>query len=393
VSDAQATWAPGRVLVVGVGDDGPAGLAQSTRSRIEAAEVLVGGRRHHEMFPDHRGERLTIANDLGPLLEQIACEARSRRVVVLASGDPCFYGIGPLLSKRLGADRVEIVPGVSAVALAFSRLGLGWHDATVVSAHGRPLDAAMRSACYASKLAVLTDDLNTPGVVARVLLDAGAEDARAYVFEHLGGPAERRASGPLSEIAGQTFASLNVLVVPDLCWPGHEPPFGRPEGCFAHSRGMITKPEVRAISLSKLALRPGDTLWDVGAGSGSLAVEAATLVPRLAVVAVERSEEQIGLLGQNLERHGVTSAVQVVQGEAPAALADLPPPDAVFLGGTGGHLDQILDVCLKALPTAVSWRTSSRWSASRRCSAGPTCVGWPLSLSRSASPEAPRSRA
>jgi precorrin-6Y C5,15-methyltransferase (decarboxylating) len=113
---------------------------------------------------------------------------------------------------------------------------------------------------------------------------------------------------------------------------------------------MITKPEVRAISLSKLALRPGDTLWDVGAGSGSLAVEAATLVPRLAVVAVERSEEQIGLLGQNLERHGVTSAVQVVQGEAPAALADLPPPDAVFLGGTGGHLDQILDVCLKALP-------------------------------------------
>ena len=221
-----------------------------------------------DLFAGHPAKRLTISGDLAPLLDRIDAESRTRCVVVLASGDPCFYGIGPLLARRLGHERVEIVPGVSAVALAFARLGLSWHDARVVSAHGRPLHDALRAARSARKLAVLTDEVNTPAAVASALLDAGTGDADAWVFEHLGGPSERSVTGRLSEIAGREFAALNVLVVPDLRWPPIYRRFGRPESCFSHRRSMITKPEVRAIKLSKLGLREGDVLWDVGAGSG-----------------------------------------------------------------------------------------------------------------------------
>jgi precorrin-6Y C5,15-methyltransferase (decarboxylating) len=339
----------GKVLVVGVGDDGPGGLTSNVRARVYAAGLLVGGRRHLDLFAEHPGERLVVAGDLAPVLDRIDAESGRRCVVVLASGDPCFYGIGPILAARLGPERVELVPSVSAVALAFARLGLSWHDATVVSAHGRPLDAATRAARSATKLAVLTDDVNTPAVVAQALLAAGAEDAATWVFEHLGGPAERSISGCLSEIAEQRFAELNVLVVPKLRWRARNHLFGRPEGCFAHSRSMITKPEVRAISLSKLGLQAGDVLWDVGAGSGSLAIEAAGLVPGLSVVAVERSAEQIGLLRQNLVALGAGACVHVVHGEAPDALANLPAPNAIFLGGTGGKLDEILARCYDAL--------------------------------------------
>jgi len=317
--------------------------------RIEAADVLAGGRRHLELFPGIGSERLVIADDLDGLIGRLESKVGRERVVVLASGDPCLFGIGPLLAKRLGQERVEIVPGVSSPALAFARLGLGWHDATVVSAHGRPLDVAVAQARSATKLAVLTDEVNTPAAVAAALLRSGASDRDAWVFEHLGGAAERAVAGTLSQLTGQAFASLNVLVVPELDWPALDRRFGQPESSFAHRRGLITKAEVRAVSLSKLGLTDGDVLWDVGAGSGSLAIEAARLVPRLRAFAVERSIEQIGMLKQNLDRPGGPLDVTIVEGEAPEALQSLPPPNAVFVGGGGERLVEILDVCAAKL--------------------------------------------
>src|SRR5207237_1247097 len=147
------------------------------------AQLLVGGHRHLDLFPEVTAKRLVIAGCLDPVLDQIEGAAREQRVVVLASGDPCFFGIGPLLVTRLGRERVEIVPNVSSVALAFARLGVSWQDARVVSAHGRPLAPAIHAARGAQKLAVLTDDTNTPAVVAAALLEAGAHDAPACVFE------------------------------------------------------------------------------------------------------------------------------------------------------------------------------------------------------------------
>src|SRR5688500_7558102 len=161
-----------KVLVVGVGDDGPTGLPASVKTRIERADLLVGGRRHLELFAEGSQDRLAIAGGLENVLERITLAAADRQVVVLASGDPCFFGIGPHLAERLGRQRVEIVPHVSSVALAFARLGVAWHDAVVVSAHGRPLDAAIRKAHGAQKLAVLTDEVNTPGAIAAALLAA-----------------------------------------------------------------------------------------------------------------------------------------------------------------------------------------------------------------------------
>ena len=338
-----------RLLVVGVGDDGPDGLAPKVLKRIEAADVLAGGRRHLDLFPGIGSERLVIADDLDALIGRLESKVGRKQVVVLASGDPCLFGIGPLLAKRLGHEHIEIVPGVSSPALALARLGLSWHDATVVSAHGRPLDIAVARARSATKLAVLTDDVNTPAAVAAALLRAGAADGNAWVFEHLGGAAERAVDGTLSQIAAQAFASLNVLVVPELVWPAANRRFGQPESCFAHSRGLITKAEVRAVSLSKLGLSDGAVLWDVGAGSGSLAIEAARLIPRLRAFAVERSTKQIRLLKRNLDRHTGTLDVTIVEGESPEALQSLPPPDAVFVGGGGERLMEILDACATRL--------------------------------------------
>ena len=337
------------VAVVGIGDDGPAGLGARAARIVRDAEVLCGGPRHLALFPEHPAERITINADLDRLVDRLRAVVGRRRTVVLASGDPGFYGIGPLLAGRLGRERVEIVPNVGAVALAFARLGESWHDATVVSAHGRPLDSALRRAAGARKLAILTDEANTPAAVARALLDGGLEDAPACVFEHLGGPKERRFDGRLSAVSRRAFAALNVLVVlrESSVEPG--PVFGRPESDFQHRGGLITKAEVRAVSLSKLRLRPGGTLWDVGAGCGSVAVEAAGLMPEGRLYAVERSAEQLDLLRQNVAAAKQRGVIEIVAGEAPAAFASLPTPDAVFVGGSGGELGAILDAAYDRL--------------------------------------------
>jgi precorrin-6Y C5,15-methyltransferase (decarboxylating) len=337
------------VAVVGIGDDGPAGLGARAARIVQDAEVLCGGPRHLALFPEHPAERVTITADLDRLVDRLRADV-GRRTVVLASGDPGFYGIGPILARRLGHERVEIVPNVGAVALAFARLGESWHDATVVSAHGRPLDAALRRAAGARKLAVLTDETNTPAAVAQALLDGGLEDAPACVFEHLGGAKERRFDGRLSAVSRRAFAALNVLVVLRESSVERGSVFGRPESDFEHRGGLITKAEVRAVSLSKLRLRPDGTLWDVGAGCGSVAVEAAGLMPEGRVYAVERSAEQLDLLRRNVAAAKQRGLIEIVAGEAPAAFAGLPTPDAVFVGGSGGELGAILDVAYDRLP-------------------------------------------
>ncbi|HYU20773.1 MAG TPA: precorrin-6y C5,15-methyltransferase (decarboxylating) subunit CbiE [Chloroflexota bacterium] len=363
-----------RVAIVGVGDDGLTSLGPRARELVQSAELLCGGHRHLALFSEHPAQRVTITGDVDSLVERISAELGRRRVVVLASGDPCFFGIGPILATRLGRERVEIVPNVSSVALAFARLGESWHDATVLSAHGRALGPVVGRARGAHKLAILTDEVNTPAAIARALLEGGIEDAEAWVFEHLGGAGERCFRGRLSELAGEDFSDLNVLVVL-RARPGEvDQAFGRPERELLHRDGLITKAEVRAVSLSKLRLRPDSVVWDIGAGSGSLAVEAAGLAPDGVVYAVERSAEQVELLHKNIVALGRTGLVEVVHDEAPAALAELPGPDAVFVGGTGGSLAAILDlacerlspggrivinlVTVERLATCIQWATS-----------------------------------
>ena len=349
MSEPRSATGRDRVVVVGIGDDGPAGLTPRAYEAVAGAELLCGGHRQLALVPEHPAERVAVTADVDGLVSRLQAEIGRRRIVVLASGDPCFFGIGPILKRRLCPTPVDIIPGVGVVSLAFARLGESWQDARVVSAHGRDLDGAIRRAHGANKLLFLTDKDNTPAAIARRMLDVGLEDAEAWVFEHLGGPGEKQFRGRLSEVTGQTFAELNVLVVPSARWPWRDHGFGRDESAFLHARGQVTKAEVRAVALSKLRLPREGTLWDVGAGSGSVGIEAAGLLRGGAVFAVERDPEQLALLRQNVSRWAPAHAVKIVPGEAPAALVDLPSPDAVFVGGSGGCLEPILDVCYDRL--------------------------------------------
>jgi precorrin-6Y C5,15-methyltransferase (decarboxylating) len=365
------------ITIVGIGDDGPAGLGERAREAISGAELLVGGRRHLAFYEEHPAEKLAITDNVEEIAARLAAESAHRRCVVLSSGDPCFFGVGPLLAEWLGRDRVEIIPHVSSVALAFARLGLAWQDTTVLSAHGRPLRPLLERALAAPKLAFLTDENNSPATIASALLAAGKPDCQAFVLEHLGGADERLVETRLSQLPGQTFANLNVLVLLEDAQPPpasvgaavlrhgqvHDPDvqtgemllgrrlhavFGRSEDEFRHSRGQITKSEVRAVALAKLQLPTDGVLWDVGAGSGSLAIEAAGLMPRGMIYAVERNAEQLDCLRENVCRHRA-DRVRPVAGEAPDALRELPPPDRVFVGGGGKALGAIIRVCLARL--------------------------------------------
>jgi precorrin-6Y C5,15-methyltransferase (decarboxylating) len=269
--------------------------------------------------------------------------------VVLATGDPLFFGIGRYLLEHLPADDLVFHPHAGSVAVAFARIKVPWDDARVVSLHGRPLDELDAALAEGpDKLAVLTDGKNTPGVIARrVRSVAGGYDF--WVCEDLDGREERVERFTPESLEDRDFAPLNIVVlVRRGTWEaGQSPPLiGIDDGRFARRRdqpGMITKAEVRVLTLARLELPEKPTLWDIGAGAGSVGIEAARLRRRGSVYLVERRDEDIENIRANAARFEVPRAF-AVHGEAPAALAVLPPPDRVFIGGSGGRLAEILAV-------------------------------------------------
>lgn len=320
-------------LVALVGLQGGQWFGPAAEAALLGADVLAGSERHLAALPGSLpGDR--VAMTAVDELVEMAVEGRNggRRVCLLASGDPGFFGLVRLAADRLGAAALEVHPAPSSVSLAFARLGASWDDAVVVSAHGRPLDEAAAVALAAPKAAVLTSPESPPEALGSALVTAGCGPRRVAVCSRLGEPAETLTTTDLQGLAAGTFEPLSVVVLrspapsaPILAW-------GVSEAAFAHRDGMVTKAEVRAVALGKLALPRAGVLWDVGAGSGSVAVECARLVPGLAVYAVERRAEDVGRLRRNAES---APAVRVVEGEAPAALAGLPDPDRAFVGGGG----------------------------------------------------------
>ncbi len=337
------------VTVIGIGDDGCKGLSARAMDAIARAAWLAGGERHLAFFPEFRGERIVIKDGLVAVMERIANAALENDVVVLASGDPLFHGIGSLVVKKLGAEHVEVIPHPSSVQLAFARTGLRWDDATLLSLHGRPRTGLVTRLRRLAKVAILTDEINTPAALGQHLIDFGETGWRAWICENLGGPDERVRSFALTELpACGEVAPLNVLLLvrEDIHW--QPPPLlpYLPEDIFAKrmpKKGLITKREVRLLSLAALQLRSASVVWDVGAASGSVGIEAAMLCPEGRVFAIEVDPESVVICRENVRALGVDN-VEIIAGRAPEALTALPDPDAVFIGGSKGSMEEIIDV-------------------------------------------------
>jgi precorrin-6Y C5,15-methyltransferase (decarboxylating) len=342
------------VTIVGIGDDGCKGLTARGLEAVMQAEWLVGGERHLAFFPEFRGERIVLADGIGAALDRVASIADEHNVCVLASGDPLFFGVGGLVIKKLGAEHVEVIPHPSALQWAFARVGLKWDDATFLSLHGRPSDGFLTGLRRTAKVAVYTDETSSPPALARHLIAHDDVGWQAWVCENLGGPEERVRAFTVAALAAcEDVGPLNVLLLvrADAAWKAPPAiPFLH-EDVFAKRmprKGLITKREVRLLSLASLAIRPDSVVWDVGAGSGSVAIEAAMLAPAGRVYAIEVDPEGVAICRENLRAHAVDN-VRVVAGRAPEALAELETPDAVFVGGSKGSMEEIIDVALERL--------------------------------------------
>ena len=332
-------------------------FGSAARSAIATADVLVGSPRHLAWFADNSsdGDRSTarkhleLVGPLPPLIERIAGHrAAGDRVCVLSSGDPGFFGITRLLAERFTPHELQVLPAPSSVSLAWAAAGMTWDDADVVSAHGRPLAHAVEHALRSPKVAVLTAPSNPPETLGKELLAHGCGPRHVVVASRLGETDEQITHTDLDGLASGHFDPMSVVLLvaptagtgaPTLAW-------GRPETGYAHRAGMITKSEVRSIVLSKLDLPRAGVLWDVGAGSGSVGIEAATISPALRVYAIERATADAPNIETNARQAGVAANIDVIVGTAPGVLAELPDPDRVFVGG--GGLD-VVDACWQRL--------------------------------------------
>lgn len=336
------------ITVVGTGTGAP--VPDGT---LAGARLVVGGRRHLDAAPVPADAERVVLGPLAPALDSIERHLdKAHRVVVLASGDPGFFGIVRVLAERFGSRALDIRPGVSSVATAFARAGVPWDDAVVVSAHGRDLRTAVNVCRARPKVAVLTGPGSGPAELGAAL---GPDSRVLLVASALGTAGERVEHVTPAEAAARDWGTaVSVVLCLDETRPLGPvrtvagPPAG-PAGWaldeteFAHRDSMITKFEVRALALARLGPRLGDLVWDVGAGSGSVAVECARL--GAAVTAVEKTPDGIERIRANAVAHGVD--VRTVHGAAPTVLAELEDPDAVFVGGGGRELPAIVTACAR----------------------------------------------
>lgn len=338
------------VVVVGIGADGWAGLADRARAAVSGADVLVGSPRQTDLVVGHHRARVEplpvpLREGLRPLLDGLGDDVR---VVVLASGDPMHHGIGRTLAELLGPDRVDVIGAPSSLSLACARLGWGLEDVDVVSAVGRPLERLAVVAHPGRRVLVLSRDALTPKAVATLLTEHGLGDSLLWVLSDLGGPAERVVEGVAASWDADPGSPLNIVAV--QCLSSYDSSVGLVPGLadeLYETDGQLTKQHVRAATLAALRPAPGELLWDIGGGSGSIGIEWLRAHPTCRAVTVEPRHDRVKRIRRNAERLGVPG-LQVVEGLAPGALAGLSRPDAVFVGG-GLTADGLVPAVLDAL--------------------------------------------
>lgn len=387
------------IAIIGIGDDGLDAASPTVRQRIEQADVLLGNDRALALVPSAaKGERTQLSGDLDELAAQLEAVG-DRSAAMLVFGDPMFYGLARYVSQRLGKERFEVIPHVSSMQLAFARVMESWDEAYLTSLDNKPLETVIERIRTSEKVGLFTSDQCGPADVAQALLDRGIDYFHAYVCENLGAKDERVTRGSLADIAGQTFQSLNVMILvrqPDAPDRPRDAIgrrlFGNPDEAFLQSQpkqGLLTPAEVRSIALAQMDIAPGSVVWDIGAGSGSVSVEAAQLATEGTVYAIEMDPEDHGLIQQNAERFSVTNLIAVL-GKAPEAWANLPDPDCVFIAGAGREVNRIAEAAFQRLRTSgrlvvsvvsIDNFTSLRQSLQQHCPDVPT---WMINVSRGA---------
>ncbi len=381
-----------KIFVIGIGYKP---LGQRARGIILNSVTILASNRLLDVFARYEEysavkERVKVINSVNGTIDFIKSalhDDETSNIILLASGDPLFFGIGRRAVEEIGKDRVEIIPDLSSIQLAFAHIKEPWDDALLISLHGGPDPNRRRKLEYqlrdlpsllamSKKIAILTDKVNNPAVIAQTLLDAQEHPEhldstlKIYVCEKLGYPDEKITEGTTSVVASQSFSDPNVVIIvndakneehgrseiknlnaTEICTSSRIR-FGLTENAILHSRGLITKDEVRAVTLHKLQLPEAGVFWDIGAGSGSVSLEAARLFPRLSVFAVERDEEQIKNMTANRERFQVLNTT-ILRGSAPDTLTELPSPNRVFIGGSGGSIGAIIEMTGKKMKSGI----------------------------------------
>jgi precorrin-6Y C5,15-methyltransferase (decarboxylating) len=340
-----------KVHIIGIGDDGLEGLTSAGRQLLERAEVLVGTETLLAKVAATKAARVTVGADLDEVVAKIN-SASNRRVVVLASGDPLFYGIARYLCDKLGKERFEVIPHVSTMQMAFARVKESWEEAFLTNLGNHSVDQVIDKIRIATKVGLFTSEENPPSRIAKTLIEKKIDYFHAYVCENLGSPDERVTQGTLTEIVNEEFSSLNVMILVRLPNVADRPQdtlgqrlFGNPDEAFEQSKpqsGLLTPSEVRALALAQMDLGPRSIVWDIGAGSGSVSIEAAQIAADGTVYAIEMDPVDFPLIAQNSARFGTRNVVPVF-GPAPDAWTDLPDPDAIFIGGSGRGIGLLVE--------------------------------------------------
>ncbi len=377
-----------KIYVIGIGFRP---LDNAAAKALLGSEVVLANNRLFDVFKNYADyekvkDKILVHGSVYEMLDYIRDNYREKKIALLAAGDPMFFGIGRLAVERFGKDAVEVHPDLSSIQVAFSRICESSNDALLISLHGGPDPTKRRELEYElsdlpsllvkhNKIAILTDKMNNPSVIAEVIArrsirptkqSKNAEIAspaarndiiKMYVCEKLGYPDEKITGGKPDDIANREFEHPNVALIirnsehraqntdiPLSPTPYPLPPvLGLRENEIQHTKGLITKDEVRAVTIHKLRLPERGVLWDIGAGSGAVSIEAARLCPGLKIFAIEKDEEQINNIVANISKFSITN-IEIVKGEAPEALRDLPSPNKVFIGGSSGKLEGIIEI-------------------------------------------------
>ena len=330
--------------MIGIGDSGAAGLLPQYIEWINDCDVLVGGERHLAFFPSFKGEKLVIKGGLKPLIETLQKETRN--VVILVSGDPLFYGLGGVLAKKLS---IEIYPYTSSIQLAFSKMQESWQDAYITSLHGRPIKGFAQKIDGRKKVAILTDEINSPQAIATYLKRFGMLEYDAFIAENLEGTQERCRFMSLDEMENETFSPLNVVILKQR-EEVRRSAIGIDDTAFYQrkpDKGLITKKEIRVLCLNELQIKEDSVVWDIGTCTGSVAIEAAKIAREGAVYAIEKNEGDLENCFMNQQKH--RTDFTAILGRAPERLDEFPDPNAIFIGGNGGNMQHLLALCIERL--------------------------------------------